>query len=174
MLIMLGNRLINLDHVRDIEPIPESELPPRHGPEVRVTFDDGETYDAGCDQPDLHDFRGLCGVIVPAPPGLAMVEQVPDFDGEGGTGVAYVSSPILAFRVVGSGAPVPVAVKGDPWPSNPVAVLYPDGTCESDGAKFATLEAWQAVFEAPEQSTANVDEIEGETPPQPAPKPSRH
>jgi hypothetical protein len=174
MLIMLGNRLINLDHVRDIEPISEEELPPGHGPEVRVTFDDGETYDAGCDQPDLHDVRGLCGVIVPAPPGLVMVEQVPDFDSEGRTGVAYVSSPILAFRLVGSGAPVPVAVKGDFWPSNPVAVLYPDGTCESDGLKFASLEAWQSGFNSPVQSAVSADEIEGEAPLQPAPKPFRH
>lgn len=175
MLAMIGNRVINLDHVRDIEPILEAELPPGYGPEVQVTFTSGATFDGACNEHELRDFRGLCGVIVPAPPGLVMVELEPVHGEVSGD---FVSSPILAFRIEGCGAPVPIAVKGEPWPSNAVAVLYPDGTCESNGTTFASLDAWKAIFKpkpAGEAVEPGSKEDHGAEPqPDAEPKPARH
>ncbi len=145
MLTMLGNRLVNLDHVQHIEPLPETETTPG-SPELRITFDDGETYDAGG---DLSELRILCGTILPAPPGYAVAVLDWRVQPEPGMPATYDVLPILAFRYgEGSGEPVPITVDGEVNPTDHFAVILPDGRCRCQGVDHESVEAWKAANEA--------------------------
>ncbi|KQT55050.1 hypothetical protein ASG52_25125 [Methylobacterium sp. Leaf456] len=115
MLVEIGPHTINTDHIVSIESPAGSE------DQWIVTLVTGKsvTVDAGGFYPD-----SLCGVVVPAPPGLVLVEGFMPGEGEANQSVRYRHTPVIAFRVtIATDAPTPISLPLDDGVRALVALL---------------------------------------------------
>lgn len=144
MLVEIGNRIINTDHIVSAEPGPA-----RGASEAwRLTLSTGETITL--DDPHL-SLAALCGMIVPAPAGFRAVEAfLPGADEPDGR-IHYRTSAVLAFRVVpGPYAPAPITAEGEMVPNEDVliAVVDPTGHCVEASTPHESLHDFELHCEA--------------------------
>jgi hypothetical protein len=121
MMVFLGNRYINLDHVKTIAFCTRDKV---HFADVEFADKTSASYKVGGDLSETV----VSSTTVPAPPSyrLAMVDE-----GFGGEETTLLEEIIIAFRIPHSGhTPTPVTIQGEAGrsPSNKWAIIRPDGS----------------------------------------------
>lgn len=148
MLIDLGGNIINTAHIVSMSA--SADL--RGERQWSITFTTGEKVTVP-DHPSLSDL--VCGIIVPAPAGLTLVEAFSPSPSDDDQRVRFVSTAVLAFRVTSPwAAPEPIGGFGEPVRGGfNYAVLQPDGSCSNWERVWDSLDA----FKAAQQADADAD-----------------
>lgn len=125
MLIQAGKYVLHTSQIVSAEPLASVGGRARWS----VTLMNGKTIAV---DDDSFSPEELCGTIVPAPPGLTLIEAFVD-DHEGNRSIDYLRSAVIAFRVTpGRGEPSPIGARGEPLADSTnrdYAVMQPDGSC---------------------------------------------
>lgn len=144
MLVELGNRIVNTDHIVSAENTARSNT----AQDVAVTLTTGETLKISKHPTTaLVDF---CGAVVPAPPGLVLIEAFVPTESRPGPKVNYWETAVIAFRVLGGvQSPMPIGLRGEPQTTNgsEYAVIQPDGRCVGWELTWPDREAFVAHCE---------------------------
>jgi hypothetical protein len=128
MMIALGGRYVNLDHVRSIEFATRSDVD-----YADVTFADGSTGSLKTSY-EISETT-ISSMMVPAPAGFRLAIVVGTARGPETT---ILEEPILAFRIPHSGCtPTPVTIQGEAGKHSPKdqywGVIRPDGSVLDQG-----------------------------------------
>lgn len=173
MLIEIGRRIINTDHIVSAEPAPARAA----GATWRLTLTTGEAITLDDPRSSL---TAVCGTIVPAQPGFLAVEAFLPGETEPDGSIHYRMSTVLAFRIVpGACAPAPITAEGEVFPNEDVliAVVDPSGHCVEAGTPYESLDAFKARCEAivagrRTEANAEADRNEPQPEPDTSPAPS--
>ncbi len=147
MIVSVGDIIINLDQVREIERA--APKPPLGLQRVRVTWNDGSAtfLDAAFNSLESH-----CGRVIPAPAGYQVIVSYKEDEKIG----FFQPSPVIAFRVTGSSYfdVVPITVEGEPEDDAVFGLMLPDGrVMNNEGYINDSLEEWKRLAE-PSSKTA--------------------
>lgn len=127
----IGNRVVNTDHIVSIEPASDGRW--------TVKLASGDAISSSDDLGDL------CSPIVPAPPGLLLVEAFVPGPSEPVGLVGYAETVIVAFRVPNYAPPIPIGLQGEPSVSADLfAVLQPGGQCVGPDGSWDSLADFKA------------------------------
>lgn len=134
-------KIINTDHIVSADV-------PGQGRGFSVAFVDGRTERLSLPISDLDD---LCGTIIPAPPGFAVIEVCVPPAAEAADGVLCLDPrSVIAFRIGGpSDRPVPITASGPVSTSNgwTYAVRGPEGGWDGPDEDYASVEGFKAACE---------------------------
>jgi hypothetical protein len=169
MLVQVGSRYVNTDHIVSIEDTPT-------GRSAMLVTGKSIPWPIGALDPD-----DLCGAIVPAPSGMMLVEALLPAEGDDDRVVRYRMSTVRAFRITDvTAAPVPIGGFGEPTTRSnyEYAVLQPDGQCFGWERIWDSLDAFKAEQQAEADAQREPSHPSSSEPAsnrsQPAPPAARH
>ena len=137
MLIPIGNRLINTDHIISVT----EHQGTGDNLHWTVALSNGESFATP------YGLSDMCGTVVPAPPGLAMIEAFFPEPGDDAQAVTYATTTLVAFYVLGAVAPTPIGLQGEVTGGDLRAVIQPDGQCVAWDETWPDLAAFKAACE---------------------------
>lgn len=144
MLIEIGATIINTDHIVSMDRIAGTD----GAAQWSITLVTGKTIKVGA---SLIDEGRICGTIVPAPPGLTLVEAFLPSPKEDDRRVHFSSTPVIAFRIISpTAAPEPIGGMGEPLTKGgyEYAVVQPNGPCFNWEQAWDSLDAFKAEQQA--------------------------
>jgi hypothetical protein len=137
MLIEINGDIINLDHVKKIEPKLVGD-----GRKI-ITFIDGETMGIASFVADR--IERLCGTIIKADPGYRLISA--SDVGDRTVDPLFDETSIIAFRINGDAmysVLTPITIEGEVHESfDAWAVVTPEGKCYSPDEQFDSVEAFR-------------------------------
>lgn len=174
MLVELGNYIVNTDYIVSAEDTAQSGSVRK----IMATLTTGKTV--AISESATIAMGDLCGIVVPAPAGLTLIEAFVPPEGKHGPKVNYWETTLIAFRILGGvRSPIPIGLRREPQTTNgsEYAVIQPDGRCVGWELTWPDREAFVAHCEdLAERNRASFDSrappSQNMPPPVPTPAPS--